>query len=80
MTDEEIAGQKQRAVNRAAAILSEHFDAGVVLASHCMSDDRTGRVFKRFGNVYAQIGMADRFLDRMRDAMDDADNFDDGDD
>ena len=69
MTHDEISRQKHQAVSRAVAILQEHFDAGVILVSHVIADDLTARVFRGFGNLYAQTGMADQFLAEEHEMM-----------
>lgn len=61
MTKPEDAEEKERAVNRALAILREHFQCGLVLVSN-EDGPKTAQMFSGFGNGYALVGMAYTFL------------------
>lgn len=61
MTDDDIAEQKQWAMDRAAAIIKEHFENGVIIAASPIPNDRTLKLTHHFGDVYSCIGMAATF-------------------
>ena len=65
-----IDKQKELAVSRAAANLKEHFDCYIILTCHTMEDGSVGNVFSHSGNYFTLIGMADMYIDNMKEAYD----------
>ncbi len=71
MTDDEIARQKEWALDRAKSILEEHFGTGVILVAAPIPGDRTMKFAVNFGDVYACIGLAMVFARRAAMGLDD---------
>lgn len=83
-TDDEMAKQKKKTIDRAIAILGENFDAVVILASsHAPTSHEpkgeTKIACRTMGNFYACMGMVDMFrkfeianeIDSLRGGEDD---------
>lgn len=69
ITDEEIEKQGRWAIDRALAILKEHFDSGVVLAAAPISEDRTMKLARYFGGIYTCIGLSVTFTQGQLDHL-----------
>ncbi len=70
--EDDIIRQKEFALARAFAILTENFDNVVVLAAAPFPDKRTIKYAKHEGDIYSCIGMADVFTRRWCRTMDES--------
>lgn len=69
MTDDDIVKQKEWALDRAFSILEESFETVVIIASSPIPENRTMKLAKHKGDVYACIGMAMTFAKRQIDFL-----------
>lgn len=69
MNYEEIKKQKEYAMTKAMAALTEHFSSFVVMACHTLDDGCTGNIFRWQGNCYACVGMMDTFKDALKEDL-----------